>query len=55
MKDYIINYCQQQLKRFSSMSDIEIYNWMCDNFCTKDYSMVRQCSMQIYYQSRNIK
>lgn len=52
MKDMILNYCRQNLQRFSVMSDTEIYNWMCDNFYTKDYEMVRQCSFSIFYESR---
>lgn len=52
MKDMILSYCRQNLKRFSVMSDMEIYNWMCDNFYTKDYEMARQCSFIIFHESR---
>ena len=52
MKDYILNHFRKNLKRFSTMSDIEIYNWMCDNFYTKDYETVRQCSFITLIESR---
>lgn len=52
MKDMILNHCRQDLKKFSTMSDTDIYNWMCDNFYTKDYEMVRQSSFIIFHESR---
>ena len=52
MRENILSYCRQNISRFSAMSDTEIYNWMCDNFYTKDYEMVRQCSIQIFKESR---
>lgn len=52
MENKILNYCRKNLKRFSMMSDTEIYDWMCNNFYTKDYEMVRKCSMIIFKESR---
>lgn len=52
MENMILNHCRNNLTRFSAMTDVEIYNWMCDNFYTKDYEMVRQCSFSIFYESR---
>ena len=54
MREQILNYCRNEINKFSTMSDTEIYYWMCDNFYTKDYEMVRQCSMQIFKESRKI-
>ena len=54
MREQILNYCRKEINKFSTMSDTEIYNWMCDNFYTKDYEMIRQCSMQIFKESRKI-
>lgn len=52
MKEIILNECRQNLRRFRDMSDMQIYDWMCWNFATKDYSMVRDCSFIIYKESR---
>ena len=52
MENMILEYCRNNLTRFSTMTDVEIYNWMCDNFCTKDYEMVRKCSRIIFDESR---
>lgn len=52
MEKMILNHCRNILKRFSDMSDVEIYNWMCENFYTKDYEMVRRCSRIIFEESR---
>ena len=55
MKEIILNECRENLKRFSGMSDLEIYEWMCWNFATKDYPMVRDCSFIIYEESRKTR
>lgn len=52
MEDMILNYCRNNLNRFSVMTDVEIYDWMCDNFYTKNYEMVRKCSRIIFDESR---
>lgn len=52
MGNMILNYCRNNLNRFSNMTDVEIYNWMCDNFYTKDYEMVRKYSRIIFDESR---
>ena len=35
MENMILEYCRNNLTRFSTMTDVEIYNWMCDNFTRK--------------------
>lgn len=55
MGNMILNYCRNNLNRFSNMTDVEIYNWMCDNFYTKDYEMVRKYSRIIFDESRQIQ
>ena len=50
--DYILEYCRQNLKRFHNMTDMEIYNWMCDNFASKNYEKIRECSFIIFKESR---
>ena len=52
MENMILEHCRNNLTRFSTMTDVEIYNWMCDNFYTKDYEMVRKCSRIIFDESR---
>ena len=52
MENMILEHCRNNLTRFSTMTDVEIYNWMCDNFYTKDYGMVRKCSRIIFDESR---
>lgn len=54
MREMILNYCRENLERFRRMSDMQIYDWMCRNFATKDYEMVRECSFIIFKESRNI-
>lgn len=48
--DYILNYCLTNISKFKNMTDSEIYFWLCDNFYTKDYDMLRKCSFVIYYK-----
>ena len=55
MDEIILEHCRDNLTRFSTMTDVEIYNWMCDNFYTKDYEMVRKCSRIIFDESRQIQ
>ena len=55
MENMILENCRKNLTRFSTMTDVEIYNWMCDNFYTKDYEMVRKCSRIIFDESRQIQ
>ena len=52
MENMILEHCRNNLTRFSTMTDVEIYNWMCNNFYTKDYEMVRKCSRIIFAESR---
>ncbi len=52
MKDIILTECRKDISRFSNMTDIEIYNWMCDTFACKDYEMIRECSFIIFNESR---
>lgn len=52
MEKMILEHCRNNLTRFSTMTDVEIYNWMCNNFYTKDYEMVRKCSRIIFAESR---
>lgn len=53
MEEYILNECRKHILKFHNMSDIEIYNWMCDNYkgC-RDYRMIRKCSFIIFEESR---
>lgn len=53
--DYILNYCRENIDRFSKMTDSEIYDWMCKNFYEKDCEMIRRCSFIIFKESRKIK
>ena len=55
MEKMILEHCRNNLTRFSTMTDVEIYNWMCNNFYTKDYEMVRKCSRIIFAESRQIQ
>ena len=52
MEEYILDECRKHILKFHNMSDTEIYNWMCDNFYTTDYEMVRKCSRIIFAESR---
>ena len=52
MENMILEHCRNNLTRFSTMTDVEIYNWMCDNFYMEDYEMVRRCSRIIFEESR---
>ena len=55
MENMILNECRNDLNKFSKMTDVEIYNWMCNNFYTKDYATVRKCSRIIFEESRKIR
>ena len=52
MREQILNYCRNDLKRFQTMTDVEIYDWMCGNFASKDYPMIRECSRIVFNESR---
>ena len=52
MKTYILNECRKYIFKFHDMSDMQIYNWMCNNFASKDYEMIRECSFIIFTESR---
>ena len=52
MEEMILDYCRQDLHRFSKMTDMQIYEWMCWNFATKDYQMLWKCSIIIFEKSR---
>ena len=56
MEEYILNECRKRILKFHNMSDIEIYNWMCDNYkgCS-NYEMIRKCSFIIFEESRQLK
>ncbi len=55
MQEQILEYCRKDIKRFSKMSDSEIYDWMCWNFASKDYQMLRRCSTVIFEESRKFR
>ena len=55
MEEYILDECRKHILKFHNMSDTEIYNWMCDNFYTTYYEMVRKCSRIIFAESRQIQ
>ncbi len=55
MQEQILEYCRKDIKRFSKMSDSEIYDWMCWNFASKDYQMLRRCSTIIFEESRKFR
>lgn len=51
----IINDCKNNTKKFSIMTDMEIYNWLCNNYPTcRDYELLRRCSFIIFKDSRNV-
>lgn len=50
----IVNYCKNNLHKFANMNDMEIYDWLCNNYACKDYEMIRRCSFIIYKDSRNV-
>lgn len=53
MRDVIMNHCMKKLNFFSSMTDAEIYNWICSNFFIRDFVEARECSWDIWKASRN--
>lgn len=52
MKEIILNYCRDNIEKFKSMSDMEIYEWICENYYIRDYEEARNCSFIIFYESR---
>lgn len=48
--NYILEYCFNNLNKFKYMTDSEIYFHLCDNFYSKDYDMLRKCSLIVYYK-----
>lgn len=52
MRTRILTECRKDIQRFSKMTDTEIYNWLCENYWCKDYEMLRECSMVIFFESR---
>lgn len=52
MMNYILSECRKTLSRFRKMNDIEIYHYMCNNFFSTDFEMIRRCSFIIYNESR---
>lgn len=51
MKERILKECKNNIGMFSKMSDIEIYNWLCENYWCKDYKMLRECSFIIFNEN----
>lgn len=51
-RKYILDYCRKNIKRFHTLTDVEIYDWMCSNFASRDYQMIRECSRIIFDESR---
>lgn len=52
MRDLILRDCRKRISQFHNMSDIEIYNWMCNNYACKDFQLIRECSFVIFRESR---
>lgn len=48
MKEQIIKWGLQ--KDLKGLSDIDIYNMICDNFYITDYEEARKCSFELFYQ-----
>lgn len=46
MREQIMQWGKQ--KNFKGVSDIEIYNKICDNFFIRDFSEARSCSIELY-------
>lgn len=47
MENIIKDFCFKNIKMFSNMNDMEIYDWICENFWCKDYQMMRRISLEI--------
>lgn len=52
MKDMILKECRKNIRKFKIMNDMEIYEWICNNFYITDYEEARECSFIIYRESR---
>lgn len=53
LEESILKDCRKNISNFHNMSDVEIYEWMCDNFVCRDYELLRRCSFVIFKESRN--
>lgn len=52
MKNQILAFCRNKIDLFSHMTDIDIYNYICENFFIENFTEARECSFIIFKESQ---
>lgn len=52
MREQVLDYCRNKSLMFHTMSDLEIYNYICDAFWIENFTVARECSLIIFRESR---